>query len=934
MELDIKEIKKHITGAKKYVKAFNLDRFPDAFDRLNEDKTNLEHFLKTNSSLSKKEKKSIETVLVNIEKALKYIEKHTYPVNSRSFQCSVRDKKTCKDSVCTWSTTNNTCNFRGQKHLSASPCNAFTLKESCMSPAMDGVCGWTEEQKKCELSEMGYNRYISSRLPDEILDQWDAAAAIEEAKESPALRKKRRPKIWTSDTIDSFKTKCEIDEKRCWDDHTVRCVDYNDENYIRDNDGRCYARNTTEGKKLKLELNQIQKQLEEVEEKECQNAGNYWNPTTKKCETYNPKIHRKYKGVARPLNEYTTNEQKKAHYIASGKYYNTELQDWVDEIPHNFFESPLKPGYIYDRRTGKGKYEMREVCKYEQKCWDDDDSKCEAFDESRFVRDYNGQCVGRDTIRGRALITMQENKEYARQKIDCEDAGKYWNSIEHKCVDEDPDNLPTYKEQMMPLDTEQNLPYYSGTLTQDDIVARRSPVRRERSPSPAQMGESVEKIAPPPTVAAGADSHFDRLKKLVVLIAEYNQSDKCMQEIANAFSTYTDGLMLAQKHKYEDEGGFNIIIGDNDMIYAGSPIIGSSSLGFMYEALFHHDYVKDGAGIWEGNLTTGAVFDFSMNVTNAMIYVVKHRGDTVKDDQGLLQKWIDDPNKYFELYVNLKVLYNRNPKIARSRKAGELVQDAVKSTSNPGIASRANLIQLYLNEDVPADAFAAFTIPDGTVLDDMHECVGLGNLYKKCKGVATDTPEQCKEFQAAYDACTKRGRYAKDRAENTAPKLYLIVKMEYWYDVKKHRVVIGDYTFSYIDGIFRFIRWTNIKRLLFNKKALTLSDTVPSYETALHNIINLEFTKPDEPAYYVVTPILGMVDMELYDNLLNETAGKWNTAIVIDEDLETGLNLNIRKQFAITLLYDPETSSQYDISNHNGPLLIYNKTKKLYRSIH
>lgn len=303
-----------------------------------------------------------------------------------------------------------------------------------------------------------------------------------------------------------------------------------------------------------------------------------------------------------------------------------------------------------------------------------------------------------------------------------------------------------------------------------------------------------------------------------------------------------------RKQKSDHYGKITIKVNDKDALYSNSPLLGSSSIGFMFEALFNADNVNTGDEIWERPIS-GSVYDFEFNVQNAAMYVL----DNVtlnKNQEKQIETWIDDKDKTFGLYVNLKVEKDNNP--------------------NLGIASRNDLVKLYLEkEDYHPKRWPEYMKPYlEETKDDYAECKPIEDLLVACE---EDYKGQCDAIQANVSNCRSRHRYVEDTIKTLTPKLYLIVKMRYSFDTDEFDdtgyVQINDYRFSYIDSVFPHVNWAN-NRLSMNKAGKELDKKVPLFKEVIHSIVRNEF--PPEHDFQVVTLKKGASDAEneVYDNVL------------------------------------------------------------------
>jgi len=497
--------------------------------------------------------------------------------------------------------------------------------------------------------------------------------------------------------------------------------------------------------------------------------------------------------------------------------------------------------------------------------------------------------------RGAALFFELEEQKLKDEEEKCKKTPKKrWNCSTNKCEDynDDDEKKPdSCVDNDTSIELSNKIIFEKGLQSEESyteaaaelrrlhitpaVYSQRSRQRtRQRTRQRSIPRSNEEKVEEYPVLDSDI-TDFRNLLTLVVLIAKYDDTKSA--PIAAAFAKYTDGLMLRQKNLLESK--IELTVSGMNMIYPNSPFIGSSAIGFIFEGIFDNQYIQDKEGddkIWRGT-KPGSVYDFSLNVTAAMKFVSKNLDDensniiikkeiqkTLKGYGGIeqvttiLNKWVEDESKDFGLYLNLKV---------------EL---AKKGSSNLGIASRNDLLKLYLGTTKYDTEYRDFSTEEMKEGDNPVECKSLKNLLDHCD----EQKRNCMYFRDAYDGCIKQDQYVDKQITNTIPKLYLIVKMLYDFDTIEQVINIKNYKFLYIDGIFRYLNWTS-GRLMANTQAIKQGvnfNNVPSFRKVLLDLVRKQFPAG---AQYIVAllptkKIIGEVK-EKYDALIQNVKGQWWT---------------------------------------------------------
>jgi hypothetical protein len=427
---------------------------------------------------------------------------------------------------------------------------------------------------------------------------------------------------------------------------------------------------------------------------------------------------------------------------------------------------------------------------------------------------------------------------------------------------------------------------------------------------------------------------FELLKDLVDVISDYGVETKddeptTSQDIADKFKHYIEYLMTIQKESRDSK--LYIKINDINMLYPNSPLIGSSSIGFLFESIFDYDNVQNKIGkdfeIWT-RPKSGEVYDFEFSSEKAMNYVISQLKNQQEKNilNEKLNTWIKNKKPYNSLYVNLKV--------------NKIDGDEDKNKDkNKGIASRVQLTNLYLTNTLENNAkfnvVAEINKIEEQKMQDYKNCETLEELYKRCvndEKTEEEKKKNCGLLGEELSTCRKHPKYVKKIMETIAPKMYMILKMDYSfvYAGDDNYIKMGgnstdpDYsgfTASYIDATFPYLNW-DVDRLTLPKKANEFLKDVPPFKDVVDSIVR----KERKPSIFVVLkpknekklkPIL-----EKYNKLIapgpggKGTGGRWLDAKAF-EKRSSGLTI---KDFTQTPVEDKMDDLTF-------PALIYDTTK-------
>jgi len=430
---------------------------------------------------------------------------------------------------------------------------------------------------------------------------------------------------------------------------------------------------------------------------------------------------------------------------------------------------------------------------------------------------------------------------------------------------------------------------------------------------------------------------FRLLINLVESICDFPASESTAQDIANYFSQYITNLVDLQKKNNHDM--LIIEINGKNMLYPESPLIGSSSVGFLFESIFDYDNIKtwnkDGSPIWERQPKSGSVYDFAFSSENAMKYVISEinkknswwRTTVTETEKNLISKldtWIKNKVKPYDfIYVNLKV-----------QKTDETNEEKKRNT-NPDIASRLELVKLYLRgieyEQDNLEAELKKHISDE--YKDYSNCKTLKELYDRCVG------DGCDKVSEEYLECRTRDMYVTSIMEKLNPKMYAILKMNYNFitDHYEPHIAIGKYEISFIDAVFPYVNWQN-PRLAVTAGASSRNDEVPPFKEVINSIIRKEKNTPDS-IFMVIKPkkqiegkkinkTLEKQTNELekqtnaYNALLKDgTNGEWRTLVIIKTEVKF---IDKKTYFNYSVVEDKMDDLTF-------PALIYNKNNETFR---
>jgi len=287
-----------------------------------------------------------------------------------------------------------------------------------------------------------------------------------------------------------------------------------------------------------------------------------------------------------------------------------------------------------------------------------------------------GKYIKRESDQKIILMTSDEGKdEVIRQRQACIAAGRCWNKInKDKCFNYDslkhdrkpkngyctrkkltPDEMTERYDLVDVMSQDPNSYLRINEKVKTKINRSRS---RRHSPQISQQFSQEEIMRDAEIIQEEEEEirhdGFELLKNLVDVISDFGVETKddeptTAQSIATSFKNYIEYLMTIQKESRDSK--LYIKINDINMLYPKSPLIGSSSIGFLFESIFDYDNVQNGIGkdfeIWT-RPDSGEVYDFKFSSENAMNYVISELKNQQEKNilNEKLNAWIKNKKPY------------------------------------------------------------------------------------------------------------------------------------------------------------------------------------------------------------------------------------------------------------------------------------------------